>query len=269
MASKDKRNPKKRRPKGRPLSEKLGEKGTPGAPGARLERDGGPAPEGDASEAEERDEDELEERDEDDDDADEDDEDRARDEGDERPAAAARADAGDDATTPSAPESAEGARPSERGDDGDDGELAAAAEMGHTRYVMAGFFGAWVVGAYVLGRLLEAGWGWVSGKDFFALRFAALAAMPDEGELVSRESISLVLAAAVSAVVTLRYYYKPSARQWTDEVAEEMTKVKWPTRKEVGNNTVVVIVTAAVLMLVLGLLDRVFGAISNIVYAGA
>jgi preprotein translocase subunit SecE len=133
---------------------------------------------------------------------------------------------------------------------------------------MAGFAGLWLIGAYVLGRTLEGGWSRLASKDWFVERVPQLAALPHEGELVSRSSVSMVLGAILAALIAAYYFYKPDVRVWADEVAEELSKVKWPTRKEVGNNTVVVIAASAIITLYLMLLDRFWGFVTNVIYTG-
>jgi preprotein translocase subunit SecE len=91
--------------------------------------------------------------------------------------------------------------------------------------------------------------------------------VPYEGELVSRSSVSLVLGALIAAVVVFIYYRKPDVRQWADEVAEQLSKVKWPTRKDVGNNTIVTIAVGAVLAAYLTILDRFWGFLTNLFYS--
>jgi preprotein translocase SecE subunit len=161
------------------------------------------------------------------------------------------------------------------GDDGDDEEYDeeydedddAAAQMGHTRYVIAGFFGLWLVLGYVSGKALELLWSTLAAKDWFATNLATLAAIPPEEGLFSRASISLVIGGALAGVGVLRYYYDAATRTWADEVAEELAQVKWPNRKEVGNNTVVVIVASTIITLYLTLLDRFWGFVTNMIYS--
>jgi preprotein translocase subunit SecE len=66
--------------------------------------------------------------------------------------------------------------------------------------------------------------------------------------------------------VILRAYRRPDLRTWTDEVASELAKVKWPSRKDVQNYTVIVIAASTVATLYLALLDRVWAFVTNIVY---
>lgn len=49
-------------------------------------------------------------------------------------------------------------------------------------------------------------------------------------------------------------------------VAEELSKVTWPTRKETSSSTIVVVVTSFVAALVLFLFDSVWSAVTDLVY---
>jgi preprotein translocase subunit SecE len=77
----------------------------------------------------------------------------------------------------------------------------------------------------------------------------------------------MVIGGLIAGATVVRYYVKPDIRAWADEVAEELSKVKWPNRKEVGNHTVVVIAATFVLMIYLTLLDRFWGFVTNLIYA--
>jgi preprotein translocase subunit SecE len=169
------------------------------------------------------------------------------------------ADEGDgDAAAPSA-------RPSQRGADG--AEPGVATQLGSLRFVAFGFLAAWLVGAYVAGKALEGIWGSLGHREWFTRALPAMAAVPYEGELISRSSISLVVGALLAGIIVFVYYRKPDVRQWADEVAEQLSKVKWPTRKEVGNNTIVVIAVGAVLGAYLAILDRFWGFLTNLFYS--
>ena len=49
------------------------------------------------------------------------------------------------------------------------------------------------------------------------------------------------------------------------EVKSEMKKVIWPSRKQVVNNTIIVIIAALVVCLFVALLDFVFGAARDLI----
>lgn len=137
-----------------------------------------------------------------------------------------------------------------------------ARQLGADRYVMAGFFAAGILGAYVLGRALQGVWSSLSNRDWFNRALPALAAVSDD----DKATYGTVLAGVIALIMTLRTYRRPDVRAWTDEVASELMKVKWPTKKEVSNSTVVVIAASALATLYLALLDRLWAFVTNIVY---
>jgi preprotein translocase subunit SecE len=63
-----------------------------------------------------------------------------------------------------------------------------------------------------------------------------------------------------------RTYRKPEVRTWADEVAAELQKVVWPSRKEVTSSTFIVIVASTLATVYLALLDRLWAFVTNIVY---
>jgi preprotein translocase subunit SecE len=143
-----------------------------------------------------------------------------------------------------------------------DGEEIAAGQLGSERYVLAGFFVAGMLGAFVTGRAIQSIWAGISNKDWFSTAVPRLAAVADD----DKSTISLAIGALIALIVVIRTYRKPEVRTWTDEVASELAKVKWPTRKEVWNSTVIVIAASTVATVYLALLDRLWAFITNIVY---
>jgi preprotein translocase subunit SecE len=141
---------------------------------------------------------------------------------------------------------------------------APATQLGAERYVLAGFFGATIVATYVLGRMLHSVWLYLSNKDWFSQTLPTIAAVSDD----DKSTYSTVIGALISVILVLRTYRKPDVRTWADEVASELAKVKWPTKKEVSNSVVVVIAASAVATVYLALLDRLWGFITDIVYGG-
>lgn len=138
----------------------------------------------------------------------------------------------------------------------------AAAQLGATRYVMAGFFTVGIAVAFVLGKLLAAIWNTLAEKAFFQQSAAVLARVGEE----ERVEITTVIGAAVALFTTVYVYRRPDVRQWSDDVATELSKVTWPDKTEVTNSTVVVIVASAFATLYLSLLDRFWGFVTNLVY---
>jgi preprotein translocase subunit SecE len=141
-------------------------------------------------------------------------------------------------------------------------EEVSAAQLGTERYVMAGFFAAAMLGAYVLGKVVHGVWATISNQDWFSQTLPRLAAVADD----DKATYSLVLGGIASVILIVRTYRKPEVRTWSEDVAAELTKVKWPTKKEVYNSTFVVIAASAVATIYLALLDRLWGFITNLVY---
>lgn len=147
-------------------------------------------------------------------------------------------------------------------DDAADDDAPAATQLGSERYVLAGFFAAGMLGAYILGRAFQTIWSAVSNKDWFSQTFPRLAAVPDD----AKSTYGLLLGGVIAVITVLRTYRRSDIRTWTDEVASELAKVKWPTRKDVSNSTVIVIAASTVATLYLALLDRLWAFVTNIVY---
>jgi preprotein translocase subunit SecE len=81
-----------------------------------------------------------------------------------------------------------------------------------------------------------------------------------------KATYATVIAGLIAVVVTMRTYRRPDVREWTDEVASELIKVKWPTKKDVTNSTMVVIAASAAATIYLALLDRLWSFVTGIVY---
>ncbi|MBK6692039.1 MAG: preprotein translocase subunit SecE [Myxococcales bacterium] len=87
---------------------------------------------------------------------------------------------------------------------------------------------------------------------------------PQVGE--PRDDILIILSAGVGAAAAVYYWRRTRARQLAEEVAQELSKVTWPTKQEVTNSTTVVIVTTAVATVFFALMDRFWSFITNFVY---
>ncbi len=144
----------------------------------------------------------------------------------------------------------------------DDSEEAVARQLGADRYVMAGFFAMAIIGGFVLGKTVQTLWSDLSGRDWFNRAVPALAAVSEE----SRTTYAMVFGGIAALVITLRTYRRPDVRAWTDDVASELMKVKWPTKKDVTSSTLVVIAASSFATLYLALLDRLWSFVTSIVY---
>jgi len=151
----------------------------------------------------------------------------------------------------------EGGEPGE-----DDGDEHAAAQLGTDRYVLAGFFAAGMMAAYILGRSIQSLWAFAANKTWFARKLPLLASVqPDD-----MGTYGFLIGGLVALFGVYRTYKRSDVRTWSDEVAGELAKVVWPSRKEVTSSTFVVIVASTVATLYLFLLDRLWSFVTNIVY---
>jgi preprotein translocase subunit SecE len=76
---------------------------------------------------------------------------------------------------------------------------------------------------------------------------------------------------AILALVLLLNFKKviPKLKIWKvffEEVSFEMTKVTWPTRDEVINSTVLVIVVAILLIIMTGLMDAIYSRLVQFMF---
>lgn len=150
---------------------------------------------------------------------------------------------------------------SEDEEEGSD-EEAAANQLGTQRYVTAGFFAAGLLGAFIVGKTIHGVWTNLAGRDWFASAVPSLAAFEDE----TRSTFGMLIGVILAVLIVVRLYRSAEVREWTDEVASELAKVKWPTRKDVYNSTVVVIAASAIFTTYLALLDRLWAFVTNLVY---
>ncbi len=150
-------------------------------------------------------------------------------------------------------------------DAGESGEVefdGAAGQLGTERYVHAAFFAAGVLVAYLSGKVLAAIW---NGLAEWPTAVRALPQLLNYAE-DERPSFTMVIGAVVGVLTVVYFARQREVRQWADEVAAELYKVHWPDRETVTNGTVVVIVAGVFATLYVGLLDRLWSFITNLVY---
>ncbi len=151
-------------------------------------------------------------------------------------------------------ESQPGHVPGEEGDDDHDISPVAPTQLGARRFVYAAYFAGGIGIAFILSKALDFAW----------LKLQIY--KPSIGE--PRDEIVMPLAALLGGGAAVYYWFRTRARQLAEEVAAEMSKVTWPSRTEVTNGTVVVIVTTVVSTVFFALMDKFWGFITNLVYGG-
>ena len=61
-------------------------------------------------------------------------------------------------------------------------------------------------------------------------------------------------------------YRHPKSHKFSHEVAGELSKVTWPTRKETWAQTIVVVIVSVLAAIVLGLFDAAWSAVTDLIY---
>ena len=163
---------------------------------------------------------------------------------------------------PEAAESAEGEGLPEEPQDAGASDEQAATNLGATKYVHTAFFIIGILAAFVSGKVLAGVWNAVSAWP------PAVRAVPQllyYGE-DERPAITMVAGGVIGVVTVVQFFRNPALRQWADDVAGELSKVVWPTRETVTNGTIVVVVASAIATVYIGLLDRLWGFVTTLVY---
>ncbi len=136
-------------------------------------------------------------------------------------------------------------------------EAALAAQTGNVlgaeRFVYAAYLAGAVMAAFVFSKLGHAAW-------------LTLAAWKPEQIGEPRDEFVYLAAAIVGVGVALHYWRRKDARQYATEVAEELSKVTWPSKKEVQNSTFIVVLTTLFATVFFALMDQFWRFITDKVY---
>jgi preprotein translocase subunit SecE len=117
--------------------------------------------------------------------------------------------------------------------------------MGLERWVQFAFIGAAVVVFWLLDHIIEAVW-----------------------NIFAEPPATIVTSSAVVAAVLLCYaaYKIPKYHRFVFEVATELSKVTWPTRKEAWAQTIVVVVVSVIAAIIIGIFDAMWSAVTDLIY---
>jgi preprotein translocase subunit SecE len=136
-------------------------------------------------------------------------------------------------------------------------EGSAPVQLGYQRYVYAAYMAGALLAAFLVAKIGHAAWSRLGQwkPELF----------PSEwGE--PKDELLFPVAGVIGVLIALYYWKKPEARQYTNEVAEELSKVTWPSRKEVTNSTTVVVLTTVFATVFFALMDRFWGFITDKIY---
>jgi preprotein translocase subunit SecE len=137
-------------------------------------------------------------------------------------------------------------------------------QLGTTKYVMAGFFAAGMAVTFIVSQTINGTWNKLANNVWLSQHAAFISRISED----DRPTYTMVVGALIGVVTTIYAYRRSDLRTWTNEVANELGKVTWPTKKEVTNSTMIVIVTSALATVFLALLDQFWGFVTNRVYGG-
>lgn len=129
---------------------------------------------------------------------------------------------------------------------------AGPIQLGYQRYVYAAYMAFALLAAFLIAKAGHSAW------------FRLGQWKPELGE--PKDELVFPVAGILGVLIALYYWRKPEARQYSDEVAEELSKVTWPSRKEVTNSTTVVVLTTVFATVFFALMDRFWSFITDKIY---
>lgn len=135
----------------------------------------------------------------------------------------------------------------------DDAEAAPPIQFGYQRFVYAAYMAFAMFVAFLLSKVVHASW------------FRLGQWKPAFGE--PRDELVYPIAAVIGVGTALYFWRQQSSRQFADEVAEELSKVTWPNKKEVWNSTAVVIFTTLFATLFFALMDQFWKFVTDKIYS--
>jgi preprotein translocase subunit SecE len=144
----------------------------------------------------------------------------------------------------------------------DPGDMELPTQLGATRYVLAGFFATGIAVTFLVAKILVGTWNRLADNGWVARHAPFVSSIAED----DRATYTTLIGAVVGVTATIYAYRRPDVRAWTSEVAAELAKVSWPSKKEVTNSTIVVIAAGAFATVFLALLDRFWGFVTNLVY---
>jgi preprotein translocase subunit SecE len=134
-------------------------------------------------------------------------------------------------------------------------DAAAPAQLGHKRFVYAGYMGGAIGIAFLISKIGNVAWYRLSQWK------------PQWGLGDPKDELIMAAGALIGGAVALYYWRKKKARQYIEEVAEELSKVTWPSRKEVTQSTMVVVFTTLVMTVFFALMDQFWRYVTDKIYS--
>jgi preprotein translocase subunit SecE len=139
----------------------------------------------------------------------------------------------------------------------DDGPSPTApVQLGYRRYVYAAYMAAAIAIAFLSTKVID--YAWFKTSQWKPAWF---------GQYVEPVDEVVVIAGGVIGVGVALYYWRhKKVRTLIEEIAEELTRVTWPSRQEVQNSTTVVIIATAFATIFFALMDQFWLWVTKHIY---
>ncbi len=132
----------------------------------------------------------------------------------------------------------------------------APVQLGYRRYVYAAYMAGAIAVAFLSTKVID--YAWFKTAQWKPQWF---------GQYVEPVDEAVVIAGGVIGVAFAVYYWRnKKVRTLIEEIAEELTRVTWPTRQEVTNSTTVVIIATAFATIFFALMDQFWLWVTKHVY---
>jgi len=134
--------------------------------------------------------------------------------------------------------------------------------LGTEKWVFAAFFAAAIGAAFLVGKMLASLWNWLAAEAWVVRQVPVLLRYPED----ERPMFTTIVGGLVGVGLMIFCLRKEGLRRWADDVALELSKVTWPKKETVTNGTLVVIAAGVFATVYIGLLDRLWGFVTMLVY---
>jgi preprotein translocase subunit SecE len=132
----------------------------------------------------------------------------------------------------------------------------APVQLGYRRYVYAAYMAAAIGTAFLSTKVID--YAWFKTAQWKPGWFGQYVEPVDEAVVITGGLIGIGVA--------LYYWRHKKVRTLIEEIAEELTRVTWPSRQEVTNSTTVVIIATAFATIFFALMDQFWLWVTKHVY---
>ncbi|HEY1959590.1 MAG TPA: preprotein translocase subunit SecE [Polyangiaceae bacterium] len=132
----------------------------------------------------------------------------------------------------------------------------APVQLGYRRYVYAAYMAAAIAVAFLSTKVID--FAWFKTSQWKPQWFGQYVEPVDE--------VVVILGGLIGVAFAVYYWRNKRVRTLIEEIAEELTRVTWPTRKEVTSSTTVVILATAFSTIFFALMDQFWIWVTKHVY---